>query len=207
MSLARSLGHTRLLSLRSTKVLSDTATSLQHAWCAPSATFQSAWKPLLGTSCLPYTVQWSYSTAAQETERTGKGHYVDRLRVEIQAGRGGSGCVAFWKSAAKGTIMPETIRSLKLHIKSTILAQANFNLLTAAMEAMVATLWSRLPPRASTLAALTASCRCSTASGSAACHAGSKAWAVSGNFRVHNPADQVAIKRNLANTDLTKSFR
>ena len=35
-------------------------------------------------------------------ERTGKRHYVDRLRVEIEAGRGGSGCVAFWRSAAKG---------------------------------------------------------------------------------------------------------
>lgn len=54
------------------------------------------------------SLQRSFFTAAcrqtpvSVTERTGKSFYVDRIRVEVLAGNGGSGCVAFWKSAAKG---------------------------------------------------------------------------------------------------------
>ena len=43
-----------------------------------------------------------HQTPVSDTERTGKSFYVDRIRVEVLAGNGGSGCVAFWKSAAKG---------------------------------------------------------------------------------------------------------
>ncbi|KAA6419520.1 MAG: GTP-binding Obg [Trebouxia sp. A1-2] len=58
------------------------------------------------------SLQRSFFTAAcrqtpvSVTERTGKSFYVDRIRVEVLAGNGGSGCVAFWKSAAKGKFQP-----------------------------------------------------------------------------------------------------
>ncbi len=41
--------------------------------------------------------------ASTDTARGGKRSYVDRLRVVVQAGDGGAGCVTFWRSAAKGT--------------------------------------------------------------------------------------------------------
>ena len=41
--------------------------------------------------------------ASTDTARGGRRSYVDRLRVVVQAGHGGTGCVTFWRSAAKGT--------------------------------------------------------------------------------------------------------
>lgn len=31
--------------------------------------------------------------------------YIDRLKVTARAGRGGNGCVSFWRSAAKGAVV------------------------------------------------------------------------------------------------------
>ncbi len=64
--------------------------------------FQSLHRSLFTAAC--------HQTPVSDTERTGKSFYVDRIRVEVLAGNGGSGCVAFWKSAAKGkaAMLPRT---------------------------------------------------------------------------------------------------
>lgn len=102
MQLGRSLKHLRLFGLSTASASAEQVTHVVEASCAPVAAFQSTRQAIPAVDRWPGLAAARFSTAAQDTERTGKSHYVDRLRVEIQAGRGGSGCVAFWKSAAKG---------------------------------------------------------------------------------------------------------
>ncbi len=69
---------------------------LLAAFSADVRCFQSLQRSFFTAAC--------HQTPVEDTERTGKSFYVDRIRVEVLAGNGGSGCVAFWKSAAKGKV-------------------------------------------------------------------------------------------------------
>lgn len=110
MPFARLKGQTRLLRTCTSSLVAEAASCALPHLCAVRVIPQPDVKLLFEHSSLLHLVGSGYSTAAFDTERTGKGHYVDRLRVELQAGRGGSGCVAFWKSAAKGTLHSFALR-------------------------------------------------------------------------------------------------
>lgn len=92
-------------------------TAVKTSFRSPACWLQHLNGALLGQSpqnqqssdCQPsrqlHTFPWC-QVAVLGSEPTGKSSYIDRLRVEVRAGSGGSGCVAFWKSAAKGKFQP-----------------------------------------------------------------------------------------------------
>jgi hypothetical protein len=61
---------------------------------AAAATWHSC-APLLGAADAG-----DHSLEEQRPDKT----YVDRLKVTVRAGKGGSGCVSFWRSASKGEL-------------------------------------------------------------------------------------------------------
>ena len=104
------------------------------------------------STCRDHALQcWLVSRrfASTDTARGGKRSYVDRLRVVVQAGDGGTGCATFWRSAAKGTQ-----RALYLAVFSNSLPnlraaydlQASTLLQTVAEAAEVVMCWCRRPP-------------------------------------------------------------
>lgn len=83
---------------------------------APKAQGPTIWDAAAATwhSCAPLLGAPGAGDPSPEEQRPDK-TYVDRLKVTVRAGNGGSGCVSFWRSAAKGEWEADMCLGKKMH--------------------------------------------------------------------------------------------